>query len=334
MTSPPSSAATQALEVESLRDAPVCAKCRSDDSNYMDPLSKLAWARTCRHGLCERCRKDLFSRHRTNRCPVQGCADTVTQSDYVPDTREASEFKRECDVRKRLARIFNKRPGDFNGDARAYNDYLETVERYICVLVTGSPDEQREVDTAIAAYQAENARSIAANAAAADAASRREEQRAKEEAAARSEAALKAAREHAERKVAAEALRQRIFSVLAAVRDDGPALNDAQRAAYKAELTELRGKLQAAQNALTAAAASAEAAAASASASATAAPLPIPCALVFPPRLLAEVNAAIAHLSLPALPPAIIARQQRAGGLTNHDKERWAAEEVAEELWP
>jgi CDK-activating kinase assembly factor MAT1 len=323
-----------ALEVETLRDAGLCVKCRSDDSNYLDPLAKLAWARTCRHGLCERCRRDLFARHRTNRCPLPGCGDTVTQSDYVGETREAAEFRRECDVRKRLGRVFNKRLADFGGDSAAYNDYLETVEGHVATLVAGAPDEVQRAETAIAAYQAEHARLIAANAAAAAEQARREAAAAKAAAEARAGAAARSAREAAERHAAAEALRRRLLDVLSAVREGGPALSQATRESYKAELAALRAALTEAQAAQTAAAAAASAAVSGAGGAAgSGGPQAVPCAAIFPPRLVAEVNAALAALALPAVPPAIVARQHRAGGLLPALRHAWAADELVEELW-
>lgn len=325
-----SSLATQALELESLRDSSICGKCRATDANYLDPKSRLAWARICRHALCERCRQELFGRHRSNRCPVPQCGDTVTQTDYVLETREQVEFKKECDVRRRLSRIFNRQPSDFRGDTAAYNDYLEMAERYIATLVTGTPEEIARVEAAISAYKDENARSIAANEAAQSSAAQRQAAMAKVDAVVRAEHAVKTAQEETARRAATDAMRARLFTLLSTIRDAGSGLTPAKRDAYRTELASLKLQLTQAQGAA--------GSTAKTPAGATGAPdvqhaMVVPCASIFPPKLLAEVNAALAALAPAATPAALLERQLRASGDTAAERDGWLSGALEEELW-
>ncbi|KAI8354559.1 CDK-activating kinase assembly factor MAT1-domain-containing protein [Choanephora cucurbitarum] len=68
--------------------------------------------------------------------------------------------EKEVRIRKRAARVFNKRPEDFSS-LRAYNDYLEMVEDITFNLM--NEVDVAETEAKIAAYEQENKDSIAAN---------------------------------------------------------------------------------------------------------------------------------------------------------------------------
>lgn len=322
-----------AAGADALRDVPLCARCGHDDANYLDPDAKLVVSR-CGHSLCRRCFADSFGRHRSVRCPASGCGETLTRADFSEDTRETVEFRREKEVRRRLSSIFNLTIADFDGDAAAYNAYLERVEVYIANLVTGV--DVMETEAAIEEFRARNQRAIAVNNARADSTTRRTEETLRLERERREAGAARTARELAERGVAVERIRIRLASALVlATRGaggSGTARDAVALAAHRsealAELATLRKALLAAQAEL----ATAVANAASTAAAPPLAPLVVPCATVFPPRLVRDSGAAGTEAPPHHLPQQILERVLRASGVVRSECDAWALDDTLSQL--
>lgn len=90
----------------------------------MNPNLKLLVS-PCFHKFCESCVNRLYLSGPAP-CPV--CKATLKKSNFVLQTFEDLVVEKEMQIRKRVTRSYNKRPQDFGGDLRAYNDYLEDLE--------------------------------------------------------------------------------------------------------------------------------------------------------------------------------------------------------------
>ena len=289
--------------------ASACSRCHNSDTNYLDGEARLSYSARCGHGACRRCLSELFGRHRSARCPVPSCGETLTRADFSEETREATEYRREKEVRHRLGLIFNRTAADFgSADAAGWNDYTERVEGFVAALVAGAPREREAVEAAIEAYKGGHARAIARNNARADAAAKRANEALRSERGAREAAVAKTEGVAAAQRAAAERLRARLSGVVAAAggaappplqpvvgvgggggRRDSATASAAAASSARAELVTLRARL------LSAAAALAPTATPSAAASALeegTGQMYVPCAHVFPPRFLGEPNAA------------------------------------------
>lgn len=249
----------------------------------------------------------------TVRCPGVGCGLALTAADFANKRPEEEEFEREKEIRRKLARIFNKTAADFAGDAAAYNDYLESVETYVANLAGGVDVERTEA--AIRAYASANATSIAVNSARQDAAARESAERVAAEAAARAEAQRRAAAEEGARRAAYERVKRKLMdALLGEARLDEPARVD-----LKAKLFELQARLQQGQGSglsgpgLPASAGGAVigsgAVGMKAAQPAFMAPLQPPCPYALPPRLLAPP----APILAPAAAVAALAAAAPAG---------------------
>ncbi|OLL25007.1 RNA polymerase II transcription factor B subunit 3 [Neolecta irregularis DAH-3] len=108
--------------------------------------------------MCTTCRDRLYQHNTPAPCPV--CGTILRARDFREQTFEDTGVEREVDVRKRMARIFNKAQDDFD-DLRDYNDYLEQVEELTFNLVYRVDVEQTEAR--VAKYEAENKISIQYN---------------------------------------------------------------------------------------------------------------------------------------------------------------------------
>lgn len=89
----------------------------------------------CYHKMCESCVDRIFTQGPAP-CPVIGCGKTLRKNKFRKQTFEDVTVEREVDVRKRIAKTFNKRRDDFD-TLLEYNNYLEEVEEMTFNLVNG-----------------------------------------------------------------------------------------------------------------------------------------------------------------------------------------------------
>ncbi len=134
-----------------------CPVCKSD--TYLTVEMKLLLS-PCYHRICTACVDRLFS-HGAAPCPV--CGTLLRRSNFVTPIFEDAWVEKECRIRRRIAAIFNKAEGDFDG-LPAYNDYLEHVEEIIFRLINDS--DVQKTNALIERYRVENVESIASRRAA------------------------------------------------------------------------------------------------------------------------------------------------------------------------
>ncbi|KAI5808677.1 CDK-activating kinase assembly factor MAT1-domain-containing protein [Peziza echinospora] len=136
----------------------ICPVCKS--SRYLNPNMRFL-INECYHKMCESCVDRIFTLGPAP-CPVPNCGKVLRKAKFRKQTFEDIGIEREVDIRKRVAKVFNKRPSDFE-DLKHYNDYLEEVETLTFNLISGIDLE--ETEKKLSAYESLNKSSIAANAA-------------------------------------------------------------------------------------------------------------------------------------------------------------------------
>ncbi|CDH55945.1 cdk-activating kinase assembly factor [Lichtheimia corymbifera JMRC:FSU:9682] len=131
-----------------------CPVCKSD--KYLTPNLKLLVS-PCFHKMCESCIDRLFSAGPAP-CPI--CQQILRKNQFMSQIFEDLAVEKEVRIRKRVSKVFNKRPEDFPS-LRLYNDYLEEVEDITFNLM--NEVDVAETEARISAYELENKDSIAAN---------------------------------------------------------------------------------------------------------------------------------------------------------------------------
>ncbi|GAA6003940.1 TFIIH/NER complex subunit TFB3 [Rhodotorula paludigena] len=134
----------------------VCPVCKND--RYLNPKLRLMVSK-CYHKMCESCLDRLFSLG-PEPCPV--CGQTIRKNQFQPQIFQNLEVQKEVAVRKRTAKIFNKRREDFASDA-AYNDYLEEYETITFSLIHSIGSDLAATESKIRAYELQNRQSIEDN---------------------------------------------------------------------------------------------------------------------------------------------------------------------------
>ncbi|KAI3638778.1 hypothetical protein MIR68_003276 [Amoeboaphelidium protococcarum] len=112
-----------------------CPICKMD--KFLNP-SMILLVSPCYHKMCESCVNRIFAGGSAP-CPI--CQTSLKKSNFMKPIFEDMYVEKECRIRKRVWRIFQKSEDDFNGDLRAYNDYLEKIEDMIFEMVN-DPDVQ------------------------------------------------------------------------------------------------------------------------------------------------------------------------------------------------
>ncbi|KAI8366631.1 CDK-activating kinase assembly factor MAT1-domain-containing protein [Radiomyces spectabilis] len=131
-----------------------CPVCKSD--KYLTPNLKLLVS-PCFHKMCESCIDRLFS---AGPAPCPLCHQVLRKNQFMSQIFEDLTVEKEVRIRKRVGKVFNKRPEDFPS-LRLYNDYLEMVEDITFNLM--NEVDVAETEARITAYELENKESIAEN---------------------------------------------------------------------------------------------------------------------------------------------------------------------------
>lgn len=138
-------------------DNDMCPICKS--SRYLNPSMKFLVNPECYHKMCESCVDRIFSLG-PSPCPYAGCGKILRKNKFKQQLFEDLGVEKEVDVRRRVAKTFNKRQDDFD-TLQDYNDYLEEVERIVFNLTEGVDKEATEAK--LLAYEQANRTTILAN---------------------------------------------------------------------------------------------------------------------------------------------------------------------------
>ncbi|GAA6009962.1 hypothetical protein JCM10207_002175 [Rhodosporidiobolus poonsookiae] len=309
----------------------VCPVCKND--RYLNPKLRLMVSK-CYHKMCESCLDRLFSLG-PEPCPI--CGQTIRKAQFQPQIFQNLEVQKEVAVRRRMAKIFNKRPEDFPTPS-AYNDYLETYESLTFSLIHSIGSDLAATEAKIRAYELQNRQSIEDNEERLVAEKEAHEGREKKEREKREEERRKAVEEQREEEREKEEERRRVVAELE--KGDLPASEILAASAARARSSALKRSSQrggtpsaAVSSALDASADSAFARLQSLSSlgGASASPsIPSNAAPFDPRKYLARYTAATPLFTLAATPQAYSAQL---GSLV---KERERGDEAgfkAEEVW-
>ncbi|PHH51852.1 RNA polymerase II transcription factor B subunit 3 [Ceratocystis fimbriata CBS 114723] len=111
----------------------ICPVCKT--SRYLNRDLEFLINPECYHPMCANCVNRIFNEG-PNQCPYAGCNKTLRHKGFRQPWFNDLTIERECDIRKRVAAIFNKGEGDFE-TLRDFNDYLERVEDLTADMVSG-----------------------------------------------------------------------------------------------------------------------------------------------------------------------------------------------------
>lgn len=114
----------------------------------------------CYHKICESCADRIFS-HGPAQCPIPGCHKTLRRHRFREQTFSDIAVEREVDIRKRVAKVFNRREEEFE-TLRNWNDYLNEVEDITFNLINDVDVE--ETQRRFEAYEQANKQVIGENA--------------------------------------------------------------------------------------------------------------------------------------------------------------------------
>lgn len=131
-----------------------CPICKTD--RYLSPRLRLMIS-PCYHKMCESCIDRLFSLGPAA-CPV--CGEIVRKQQFSAQTFQDLGVEEEVAVRRRVSKLFNRKPEDFPS-LKAYNDYLEEFEEITFNLVNKIDVEHTQ--QRLAQYEALNKSVIAAH---------------------------------------------------------------------------------------------------------------------------------------------------------------------------
>ncbi|KAK9473709.1 CDK-activating kinase assembly factor MAT1-domain-containing protein [Dipodascopsis tothii] len=134
-----------------------CPVCKLD--SYMNPNMKFLINTECYHKMCAPCVDRIYSTGPAP-CPYMNCKHILRKNRFKKQLFEDIGVEREVDIRRRVAKIFNKRQEEFDSLAE-YNNYLEDVEGMVFNLVNRIDVEATE--QRLESYQRENRAAILNN---------------------------------------------------------------------------------------------------------------------------------------------------------------------------
>ena len=134
--------------------APVCCpKCSSETA--------LHFSTRCLHALCQQCLSSFYTQAGLQR-KCYSCQTVLLRKDYVQKDPEIYLVEKETEIRKQVLKIYNLRRNDF-ATAEEYDEYLETIEDLIFVLVDqdATEAEKQQVRDKMKKEKIKNAQKIA-----------------------------------------------------------------------------------------------------------------------------------------------------------------------------
>ncbi|KKA30579.1 hypothetical protein TD95_001105 [Thielaviopsis punctulata] len=137
----------------------ICPVCKT--SRYLNRDLEFLINPECYHPMCANCVNRIFN-DGPNQCPYAGCNKTLRRKGFRPPWFNDLTIERECDIRKRVATVFNKVEDDFE-TLRDYNDYLERVEDLTADLVSGVDSARKAAEAELIEWETAHRAEIEAN---------------------------------------------------------------------------------------------------------------------------------------------------------------------------
>lgn len=136
----------------------LCPVCKTD--KYLSPEIEFKINPECYHKICDACVDRIFALGPTN-CPYPNCDKILRKNKFKAQVFDDIQVERECDLRKRVLLVYNKKENDFEGNVDEYNKYLEEIEDIIYKLMNGI--EVEETEDKLKEYSLANKQSIELN---------------------------------------------------------------------------------------------------------------------------------------------------------------------------
>lgn len=151
----------QSLDLRpSMADSPQddeCPVCHS--KRYLRKDMQFKISPVCYHRMCTNCVERIFQSGKAP-CPIAGCHKTLNKGDFRTPKFQDLAIEREMDIRRKVAKVFNRREDDFES-LRDYNDYLNDVEDITFNLIHNIDVEA--TNARLEKYKAENYQAILEN---------------------------------------------------------------------------------------------------------------------------------------------------------------------------
>ncbi|VEU23934.1 DEKNAAC105160 [Brettanomyces naardenensis] len=135
----------------------MCPVCKTD--KYLSPEIQFKINPECYHKICDACVDRIFSLG-PSPCPYPNCGKILRKNKFKTQVFDDLEVEKECDIRRRVLNIYNKKEADFplTDD---YNSYQEEIEDIVYKLLHKIDVEKTEEQ--LKEYSIANKQSIRMN---------------------------------------------------------------------------------------------------------------------------------------------------------------------------
>lgn len=118
----------------------LCPVCKTD--KYLSPEIEFKINPECYHKICDACVDRIFALGPT-KCPYPSCEKILRKNKFKAQVFDDIQVERECDIRRRVLLVYNKKENDFDS-LDQFNAYLEEIEEIIYKLMNGIDIEATE----------------------------------------------------------------------------------------------------------------------------------------------------------------------------------------------
>lgn len=135
----------------------LCPVCKTD--KYLSPEIQFKINPECYHKICDACVDRIFALG-PSPCPYPNCDKILRRNKFKAQVFDDLIVEKECDIRRRVISIFNKKETDFQ-TPEMYDKYLEEIEDIVYKLLNRLDIE--ETEERLKQYSVENKQSIELN---------------------------------------------------------------------------------------------------------------------------------------------------------------------------
>ncbi|KAG0680632.1 TFIIH/NER complex subunit [Pichia californica] len=135
----------------------LCPVCKTD--KYLSPEIQFKINPECYHKICDACVDRIFALG-PSPCPYPNCDKILRRNKFKAQVFDDLNVEKECDIRRRVLSVYNKKEGDFQ-TGEMYDKYLEEIEDIVYKLLNRLDIE--ETEERLRQYSIENKQSIELN---------------------------------------------------------------------------------------------------------------------------------------------------------------------------
>lgn len=135
----------------------MCPVCKTD--KYLSPEIQFKINPECYHKICDACVDRIFSLG-PSPCPYPGCDKILRKNKFKTQVFDDLEVEKECDIRRRVLSIYNKKESEF-ASTDEYNTYTEEIEDTVYDLL--HHEHVAEIEAKLKQYSMANKQAIELN---------------------------------------------------------------------------------------------------------------------------------------------------------------------------